>query len=62
MYEDDHVTTEFEAKTPRQLGEEISRADSVKLKFDEEVYSLTRLEIGWIVAALTISNGERQSG
>lgn len=52
MNEDEFVTTEFEAKTPRQLGEEISRADSVKLKFDEEVYPLTRLEIGWIVAAL----------
>lgn len=53
MDEGEHVTTEFEAKTPQQLGKEIARADSVKLKFDEEVYPLTRLEIGWIVAALT---------
>lgn len=48
----DVIATTFEAKAPAQLAEEISRADSVKLRFDEEVYPLTRTEIDWIVLAL----------
>ena len=44
--------TEFEAKTPRQLAEELSRADTVKLNFGGEVYQLTENEVGWIVLAL----------
>ena len=47
----DH-STEFAAKSPFQLAEEISRADTVKLNFGGEVYGLTKDEIGWIVLAL----------
>lgn len=46
------VTTKYEAHSPGQLAAEIARADSIKLKFDEEVYPLTKLEIEWIVFAL----------
>lgn len=41
-----------EAKDPGQLADEIARADTVKLRFDEEVYQLTKDEVGWIVLAL----------
>ena len=54
--------TEFAARTPHQLAEELSRVDSVKLNFGGEVYALTRDEIGWIVLALRgISATYRQS-
>ncbi len=40
------------AKNPTQLADDIARADTVKLRFDEEVYQLNRDEVGWIVLAL----------
>lgn len=46
------VTTEFEAKTPEQLAEELARADTIKLNYGGEVYQLTEREVDWIVQSL----------
>jgi hypothetical protein len=49
---DDSVSNEHEAKSPTHLADELIRADSVKLKFSDEVYPLTAAEVCWIVAGL----------
>ena len=49
---EESVSNEHESKSPTQLTEELLRADSVKLKFSDEVYPLTATEISWLVVGL----------
>jgi hypothetical protein len=43
---------EFPAKTPDELASDLSRADKVTLKFDNENHTLTPEEVGWFVTGL----------
>lgn len=60
----DHASSSLDAAKddPAQLADDIARADTVKLRFGDEVYQLTEEEVGWIVdamRALPLSNGDR---